>query len=124
VSLPQVVSIRLPPANMALKISLGNVQLNQLSADPGQLWTMPSFDGAPKYDLGGAPAGTPLPGQAATHPLMNGSVMPASYPAYPATSYPVTPAAMPPTQQPAAVSSAALPIYGQRSSLPAQNRRY
>jgi hypothetical protein len=127
VSLPQLVSIRLPPANMALKINLGTVQINQLTADRAQLWTMPAFDGAPQYDLGGATAGTPLPGRAANRPLING-VAPANYVPYPSTSYAVTPASVPvpPTAAPSMGASAApLSIYGQRSSPPMQHaRRY
>lgn len=61
VSLPELVSIQLPPANMALKINLGVVQINQLTADQSQLWAMPN-NGGPQVDLGGAVLGTPLPG--------------------------------------------------------------
>ncbi len=127
VSLPELVSIRLPTANLCFKINLGTVQINQLSADRTQLWTMPTFDGYQQYNLGGAPAGTPLPGQVSSRPLLNG-IVPASYPAYPSTSYPVTPAAVP-NAQAAAVSttstSGALPIYGRRSSSPVERaRRY
>ena len=42
----------LPTANMKLNINLGTVQINQLTADRSQLWTMPVFDGYPQYDLG------------------------------------------------------------------------
>jgi hypothetical protein len=113
ISTPQVVSIRLPPANIALKINLGNVVINQLSVDPAQLWTMPTFDGAPQYNLGTAAYGSPLPGQAPAHPLNTG-IVPVSYPATPATSYPVTPAAIP--SGPSVQSSEArpLPMYGRR----------
>ncbi len=129
VSLPQVVAIRLPTANMALKINLGTVQINQLTADRAQLWTMPAFDGTPRYDLGGAAVGTPLPGQTTSQSIFNG-VVPASYPAYPSTSYPVTPASIPspPAASPTASASASagpLPIYGHQHSAPARDaRRY
>jgi hypothetical protein len=113
ISTPQVVSIRLPPANIALKINLGNVQINQLSADPAQLWNMPTFDGAPQYNLGGAPAGSPLPGRGAIHPLNTG-IVPASYPAYPTTSYPVTPAAIPSGPSVRSSEARPLPMYGRR----------
>jgi hypothetical protein len=123
VSLPQVISIRLPPANMALKINLGTVQINQLSPDRAQLWSMPTLDGYPQYDLGGAVPGTLLPGQAASHPLING-VVPASYPGYPTTPYPVTPASLPPATS-ASVDAGPLPGYGQRNSAPPRaTRRY
>ena len=110
VSTPQVVSIRLPTANIALKINLGNVQINQLSADPAQLWAMPTFDGAPQYNLGGPAAGTPLPGRGAIHPLNTG-IVPVSYPA---TSYPVTPAAVPSSPSVRSGEARPLPMYGRR----------
>ena len=64
-----------------MKIDLGTVQINQLAGDPQQLWTMPTFDGYPQYDLGGAVPNTPLPGRpigAVRRPV---SVMPAAVPA-------------------------------------------
>jgi len=119
VSLPQVVSIRLPTANMALKISLGTVQINQLSVDRAQLFSMPRLDGAPQFDLGGAASGTPLPGQVSGQSILNGfnGPMPTSYPNYPSTPYPVTPVSMQnaPAKQ-SFLKGAALPIYGQRGS--------
>jgi hypothetical protein len=128
VSLPDQVMIRLPTANMNLKINLGVVQINKLTADRAQLWTMPNLDGAPRYDLSGAIPGTPLPGQATSQPVPNG-VLPASYPStYPTTPYPVTPTYAP--AAPAAVNSASandrpLPLYGQRiSPAPPASRRY
>jgi hypothetical protein len=126
VSLPQVVSIRLPPANIALKISLGTVQINQLTADRTQLWTMPAFDGTPRYDLGGAVAGTPLPGQQPSQSILNGPVPP-TYPTYPTTSYPITPASRPtaPVVPVRSADAGPLPVYGQRSSPAGQaTRRY
>jgi len=113
ISLPQVVSIRLPPANIALKINLGNVQINQLAGDQSQLWTMPNFDGSPQYDLGGAAVGSPLPGRGATHPLNTG-IVPVSYPGYPTTSYPVTPAALPSGPSVRSTEARPLPMYGRR----------
>lgn len=117
VSLPELVSIRLPPANMALKINLGVVQINQLTADQNQLWTMPS-NGAPQFDLGGAAFGTPLPGGVTNQPLSNGispvgvpSAVPPNVPTVPASSatgIPLTPTS--------AAEVGPLPRYGQRSS--------
>jgi hypothetical protein len=97
VSLPDRVSIRLPASNIALKIDLGNVAINQLPADPRQLWTMPTFQGYPQYDLGGAVPGTPLPGrpvarQNFTSQQAPAGVVPASYPA----PYPAQPTNLPP----------------------------
>ena len=56
VSLPQRVSIQLPPAGMKFKIDFGAVQINQLAGDRQQLWTLPTFEGYPQYDLGGSGA--------------------------------------------------------------------
>lgn len=84
VSLPQRVSIRLPTANLALKIDLGTVTINQLPGDPRQLWSLPTFEGYPQYDLGGAMPDTPLPGRAVPPPgamqPAPGGVVPAAYP--------------------------------------------
>jgi hypothetical protein len=133
VSLPERISIKLPPANLALKLNLGTVQINQLTADRQQLWSMPALAGYPQYDLGGAALGTPVPGRTSAQPVPGG-VLPVSYPTtYPTTPYPVTPAYMPnaaPGATPAGATStganaAPLPIYGQRYGPPAQSaRRY
>lgn len=126
VSLPDVVSIRLPPANMALRISLGTMQINQLSADPAQLWSMPKY-GVQEFDLGGAPVGTPLPGRAAATPPISTSIIPAAYPQYP-SSYPVTPATLgsgSASMRTASAASSSLPLYGRsRSSGQAASARY
>ncbi len=122
VSLPERVSIQLPTANLRLKINLGTVQINRLTADRQQLWTLPTFDGYPQYDLGGAVPGTPLPGQP-TARAISGGVVPAGYSAYPTTAYPATPiptGVLHPQSFPrsAATNSdygyAPLPLYGQR----------
>ena len=82
VSLPERVAIRLPTANMSLKIDLGTMQINQLAGNRQQLWSMPAFEGYAQYDLSGAVPGTPLPGQPSAH-----SYTPAIGPASPAASY-------------------------------------
>ncbi|MCC7475890.1 MAG: hypothetical protein IT425_10870 [Pirellulales bacterium] len=121
VSLPEVLSLRLPPANLALKINLGIVQLNAPPTERAQTWVMPTFDGSPQYDLGGAALGTPLPGQTLGHPL-SGGLAPSLSPNAPAAPYPVTPAsnsnAAPsssfltsPTREPGP-----LPLYGSRAT--------
>jgi hypothetical protein len=79
VSLPQRVSIQLPPTGLKFKIDLGNVQINQLAGDRQQLWTLPTFEGYPQYDLGGAAPGTPLPGGTTMRQQARG-VLPAGYP--------------------------------------------
>lgn len=118
VSLPELVSIRLPPANMALKINLGVVQINQLTADQNQLWAMPRFDGSQQFDLGNAVPGTPLPGRVASPPLSS-SLLPGAVPASLPPTYPTMPASST-TGSPMTPTSAAevgpLPRYGQRSS--------
>ncbi len=129
VSLPELLSIRLPTANIAFKINMGTAQINQLAVDRTQLFTMPTPPGVQQFDLGGAAVGTPLPGQAASRPLLDG-VIPASYPAYPGTSYPVTPASAPaglPSTQvvPSSANVGALPLYGQKNPASLQPaRRY
>jgi hypothetical protein len=125
ISLPQRVSIQLPSANLKMTINLGTVQINQLAADRQQLWTLPTFEGYQQFDLGGAAAGTPLPGQAPSRPLLNG-IVPASYPAYPTTPYPVAPAAS--TNPSSGASSAQsnvgpLPLYGERQTPTPSMRR-
>jgi len=117
VSLPERVSIRLPTANMALKINLGTMQINQLQGDRAQLWTLPKFDGYPQYDLGGAVPGTPLPGQAPPQSISSG-VLPTAYPNYPTTSYPVVPAygdAASPVSAASSANPGPLPMYGARN---------
>jgi hypothetical protein len=117
ISLPERVSIEVPSASLRMTINLGAVQINQLTADRQQLWTLPTFDGYPQYDLGGALPGTPLPGQSPPHSLSNG-IVPTSYPGpYPTTAYPVSPAYSPAALPSASTSQAApgpLPLYGQR----------
>jgi hypothetical protein len=94
VTLPQRLSIQLPPTGMKFKIDLGNVQINQLAGDRQQLWALPTFEGYPQYDLGGAAAGTPLPGGMTMRQQTSG-VLPAGYPAN-----------MPPTSPQAALYNA------------------
>jgi hypothetical protein len=102
VSLPQKISLRLPTAGLAMKIDLGTVQINQLSGDPNQLWTMPTFAGYPQIDLGGAVMTTPLPGRPFRQPLSpTASPMPAPYP--------TTGAATAPMSMPTATSAASTP---------------
>jgi hypothetical protein len=126
VSLPERISIHLPTANLRMTISLGAVQINQLTADRQQLFTLPTFDGYPQYDLGGAVPGTPLPGQSPPRALSTG-ILPTSYPgAYPTTPYPVTPAFSPATPNEPRTGDAnvgPLPLYGQRPTVPQTIRR-
>jgi hypothetical protein len=128
ISLPERLSIQLPTANLRLKINLGYVQVNQLSAERQQLFALPTFDGYPQYDLGGAVPGTPVPGSPAAGGPPTG-VVPAGYTTYPTTGYPATPipanyTAPPPNQSSAdyingGTGYGPLPQYGQRQ--PAAN---
>jgi hypothetical protein len=122
VSLPERISIELPATNLKLAINLGQMQINQLQGDRAQLWTLPTFDGYPQYDLGGAVPGTPLPGQAAPpSPPISNAVIPSAYAGYPTTPYPVVPAFVGGTlSAPTTVSNAPLgplPRYGERSRI-------
>jgi hypothetical protein len=117
VSLPERVSIELPATNLKLAINLGPMQINQLPGDRAQLWTLPTIEGHPQYDLGGAVPGTPLPGQAPPQPISN-AVIPSAYAGYPTTPYPVIPAyGIGAPSLPAATDNAPLgplPRYGER----------
>jgi outer membrane lipoprotein-sorting protein len=127
-SLPERVAIRLPSAGIAMKINLGVMQLNQLAGDRAQLWALPTFEGYPQYDLGGAAPGTPFPGAPAAQALpQSQQVVPAAFSTYPTTGYPAT--AMPSayTQPVGGAANSAvvtnpgyapLPQYGQRHSPP------
>lgn len=127
VSLPERLSIQLPAANLRMKINLGAVQINQLTADRQQLWMLPTFDGYPQYDLGGAALGTPLPGQP-TAQSFSGGVVPAGYSAYPTTGYPAIAIPSGYASPPSAPANTAvinggtgygpLPQYGQRAAAP------
>jgi hypothetical protein len=63
VALPERLEIKLPPAGLAFNIDLGAVALNRLGNDPRQLFSLPTIQDAPQYDLSGAVPGTPLPGR-------------------------------------------------------------
>jgi hypothetical protein len=117
VSLPERVSIRLPTANFAMTINLGVMQINQLQNDRSQLWTMPTLEGYPQYDLGGASPGTPMPGQAPPRAIST-SVIPTAYQGYSTTPYPVSPtlgSEAPIPAQPTNSNVGPLPRYGQRN---------
>jgi hypothetical protein len=106
VSLPQRISLRLPTAGLAMKIDLGTVQVNQITGDPNQLWTMPTFAGYPQYDLGGAVPNTPLPGRPFNQTLQPAA--PAMPMPYPTTGNPTSsaPTMLPSASPPNSLSSA------------------
>jgi len=70
VSLPQHIEVRVPPAQLALAIDVGQVLLNRALGDPGQLWVPPS--GYPHVQMGsngpGLAAQSGLPGSGAALP--------------------------------------------------------
>ena len=49
--MPTVGADQCPPAQLAMRIDLGNVEINRLSGDPAALWSMPSYPGAPLVDM-------------------------------------------------------------------------
>jgi len=51
VTLPGVVDISCPLAQFSVRIDLGKVEVNRLSGDPGELWALPTYQGAPLVDL-------------------------------------------------------------------------
>ena len=71
--MPTVVNINCPPAQLALRIDLGNVEINRISGDPATLWSMPSIPGAPLIDLADPNAQPlePIPASAQRRPVSN-----------------------------------------------------
>jgi hypothetical protein len=55
VSLPRLVEIRLPPAQMTMTLETESHQINRLVGDPNQLWTIPTMRGVPLVDLNPSP---------------------------------------------------------------------
>jgi hypothetical protein len=50
--MPTVVQIDCPSGQMSMRIDLGNVEINRLSADRTALWSMPNYPNAPAIDMG------------------------------------------------------------------------
>jgi hypothetical protein len=50
--MPRVVNIECPMTQFAMRIDLGNVEINRAVGDPAALWTIPSYTGAPPVDIG------------------------------------------------------------------------
>jgi hypothetical protein len=101
VALPERVTIRLPTSGVAFRVDLGRaIAVNRQSTDPGQMFAMPTYQGAQVVDLGGALPGTPLPGvsgggapmqpsYAPSTPInMAPSAAPGSATTYPPAGYP------------------------------------
>jgi hypothetical protein len=49
--LPRVVDIRWPKADLTLRVDLGVVEINRISANTAELWSMPQYEGWPAVDL-------------------------------------------------------------------------
>ena len=95
VSLPHRVDIQIPPAQLAMSISVTNYQINSLFGDPQQLWVLPQFEGYPLVDL--------------TDPNMRLSASDAPPVSQPAASSLASPAAQPFSQPGAAAPIANSP---------------
>jgi hypothetical protein len=48
--MPAAVQVNCPSARFAMKVNLGNVEINRLAANP-ELWVMPNYPGSPQVDL-------------------------------------------------------------------------
>jgi hypothetical protein len=49
--LPRHVEIKWPPANFELSVDMADLHINQLTADPRELFSKPSYSGYPEMDL-------------------------------------------------------------------------
>jgi hypothetical protein len=52
VSLPRQVEVSVPAQGVAFTIDMGRPTINVPPGDPAQLWTRPTIDGVPTFDLG------------------------------------------------------------------------
>jgi len=61
--MPRAVRIESPQAQFSMQVNLGNVQINRLTGNPAELWSMPRYPGAALVDLGApaAPRGSDYP---------------------------------------------------------------
>ncbi|MEN6458673.1 MAG: hypothetical protein ABFC63_07060 [Thermoguttaceae bacterium] len=50
--MPTAVQLNCPPAQLTLRIDLGNVEINRSLGDPASLWSMPSYPDTPIVDMG------------------------------------------------------------------------
>jgi hypothetical protein len=58
--MPTVVNITCPLAQLQMRIDLGNLEINRLSADQAALWSMPSYPNAPPANLADQNATPPI----------------------------------------------------------------
>lgn len=49
--MPTLVEVYCPPAQLMMRIELGNVEINRLRDESGALWTMPNYPGATLVDI-------------------------------------------------------------------------
>jgi hypothetical protein len=72
VSLPQVIEIHVPPAELAMTIDVGTVEVNRLADNP-QMWALPTIPGSPAVDLGAQPPQAPGGGAPTMGAQINGA---------------------------------------------------
>ncbi len=65
--MPTVVQINCPASQLAMRIDLGNVEINRLTDDRAALWTVPSIPGTPVVDMGDPNFRPPAAQTTATH---------------------------------------------------------
>jgi len=70
--MPTVVQIKCPPAQLDMRIDLGNVEINRLSSEAGALWSMPSYPNAAVVNLAEAAAPPPTMQSPAASPAQHG----------------------------------------------------
>jgi hypothetical protein len=112
VSLPQEIEIRIPPADLAMTVNVGTVELNRLADNPA-LWELPSIPGAPPVDLGSSRPS--MPGGGA--PTLGRQINDANwFEPPPAAGSPTTLGALPAGPTPAPVPVASTPSSASLSS--------
>jgi len=63
--MPTVVKVESPPTQFSMQVDLGHVQINRGFGNPGELWTMPHYEGAALVDLCNPAFAPPTRGPAA-----------------------------------------------------------
>ena len=56
VSLPTLVDVQIPQAELNLRIDVSDYQINRMMGDPQQIFARPNYEGVPAIDLGSLPA--------------------------------------------------------------------
>jgi hypothetical protein len=78
--MPQSVRINSPPNQFSMKLSLGNLEVNRLAGNPGELWAMPSYPGSQPVDLCSPSFAPPAaPAQVGMQPPSEGLRRPSVY---------------------------------------------